>query len=128
MSQQYLGPYINFQGRAREAMEFYQKVLGGKLDLQTMNERGVPKPAGSGIASHMLSSRPMARALSPRTDTPTSLPKSATTWESRWAALTETGSPKSSTTWPKAANPRCHRRSSPEALAGSRTSSASTGW
>jgi PhnB protein len=48
MSQQYLGPYINFQGRAREAMEFYQKVLGGKLDLQTMNERGVPKPAGSG--------------------------------------------------------------------------------
>ena len=35
MSQQYLCPYINFQGRAREAMEFYQKVLGGNLDLQT---------------------------------------------------------------------------------------------
>ena len=33
MSRQYLGPYINFQGRAREAMEFYHKVLGGKLDL-----------------------------------------------------------------------------------------------
>jgi len=33
MSQQ-VGPYINFQGRAREAMEFYQKVLGGKLDVQ----------------------------------------------------------------------------------------------
>jgi len=43
-----LGPYINFQGRAREAMEFYQKVLGGDLDLQTMNEQGVPKPAASG--------------------------------------------------------------------------------
>ncbi len=48
MSQQYLSPYINFQGRAREAMEFYHKVLGGKLDLQTLNEQGVPKPAGPG--------------------------------------------------------------------------------
>ena len=34
MSRIQLSPYINFQGRAREAMEFYQKVLGGKLDLQ----------------------------------------------------------------------------------------------
>ncbi len=48
MSKQYLSPYINFQGRAREAMEFYHQVLGGKLDLQTMNERGAPKPAGPG--------------------------------------------------------------------------------
>jgi PhnB protein len=48
MSQQYLGPYINFQGRAREAMEFYHKVLGGNLDLQTLNEHGVSKPAGPG--------------------------------------------------------------------------------
>lgn len=48
MSKQYVGPYVNFQGRAREAMEFYQKVLGGKLDLQTMNEKGAPKPAGAG--------------------------------------------------------------------------------
>ena len=48
MSHQYLGPYINFQGRAREAMEFYHKVLGGKLDLQTANEQGVFKPADPG--------------------------------------------------------------------------------
>ncbi len=48
MSHQYLSPYINFQGRAREAMEFYHKVLGGDLDLQTLNEQGVPKPAGPG--------------------------------------------------------------------------------
>jgi len=39
MSQQRLGPYINVQGRAREAMEFYQDVLGGKLDVQTANDR-----------------------------------------------------------------------------------------
>ncbi len=30
-----VSPYINFQGQAREAMEFYQRVLGGNLDLQT---------------------------------------------------------------------------------------------
>src|SRR5256712_14195297 len=35
MSRQYLGPYINFQGRAREAMELYHTALGGNLDLQT---------------------------------------------------------------------------------------------
>jgi PhnB protein len=46
MSRQYLCPYINFQGRAREAMEFYQKALGGKLDLQTSDGRSAPRPAG----------------------------------------------------------------------------------
>jgi PhnB protein len=48
MSRQFLSPYINFQGRAREAMEFYRKVLGGSLDLQTLNEQGVRRPAGPG--------------------------------------------------------------------------------
>ncbi len=48
MSRFYVGPYINFQGKAREAMEFYQKVLGGKLELQSATEQGAPKPAGPG--------------------------------------------------------------------------------
>ena len=48
MTQQYLGPYVNFQGRAREGMELYHKLLGGRLDLQTINEQGVSKPAGPG--------------------------------------------------------------------------------
>ncbi len=48
MSRQSLGPYINFGGRAREAMEFYHKLLGGTLDLQTMTQQGVLKPAGPG--------------------------------------------------------------------------------
>ncbi|HEY8801864.1 MAG TPA: VOC family protein [Candidatus Dormibacteraeota bacterium] len=48
MSTQYLGPYINFQGRAREAMEFYHRVLGGNLDLQASNQQGQLKPAGPG--------------------------------------------------------------------------------
>ena len=35
MSKIQLSPYVNFQGRAREAMEFYEKALGGSADLQT---------------------------------------------------------------------------------------------
>jgi uncharacterized glyoxalase superfamily protein PhnB len=27
MSPRYVDPYVNFQGRAREAMEFYQKAI-----------------------------------------------------------------------------------------------------
>ena len=29
-------PYINFQGRAKEALEFYHRALGGSLDLQSL--------------------------------------------------------------------------------------------
>lgn len=35
MSEIQLAPYINFQGRAREAMEFYASALGGVPELQT---------------------------------------------------------------------------------------------
>jgi len=43
-----LVPYLNFQGQAREAMEHYRKVLGGKLELFASDEQGQPKPAGPG--------------------------------------------------------------------------------
>jgi PhnB protein len=36
MSKIQISPYVNFQGRAREAMGFYHKALGGKLDLQAL--------------------------------------------------------------------------------------------
>jgi PhnB protein len=39
-------PYINFQSKAREAMEFYQKVLGGKLDMLAIGDKGQMHPAG----------------------------------------------------------------------------------
>ena len=48
MSNMQLSPYINFQGRAREAMEFYQQVLGGTLDLQAADAQGGFGPAGPG--------------------------------------------------------------------------------
>lgn len=35
-----LNPYLNFDGNAREAMEFYQSVLGGQLDVMTFGQMG----------------------------------------------------------------------------------------
>jgi PhnB protein len=33
-----LNPYISFKGNAREAMEFYKSVFGGKLTMSTFKE------------------------------------------------------------------------------------------
>jgi len=33
-----LNPYLNFRDNAREAMEFYKAVFGGKLEMQTFKE------------------------------------------------------------------------------------------
>jgi PhnB protein len=41
-------PYINFQGHAREALELYQRALGGELILLTADPQGPPKPATQG--------------------------------------------------------------------------------
>ncbi|MBM7516733.1 VOC family protein [Nocardioides nitrophenolicus] len=35
-----LNPYINWRGQAREAMEFYQSVLGGELTVMTFADMG----------------------------------------------------------------------------------------
>ncbi len=37
-----LSPYLNFMGQTKEAMTFYQSVLGGELKLQTFAESGLP--------------------------------------------------------------------------------------
>jgi PhnB protein len=37
-----LNPYINFGGKAREAMTFYRDTLGGELSLMTIGESPVP--------------------------------------------------------------------------------------
>jgi PhnB protein len=44
-----LNPYITFDGSAREAMEFYQSALGGKLDVNTFGEYGDAGPDGDKI-------------------------------------------------------------------------------
>jgi len=48
MSKHRIAPYINFQGRAREAMEFYQKALGGTIRLQALDDKSIARPAGPG--------------------------------------------------------------------------------
>ncbi|PRZ41030.1 PhnB protein [Antricoccus suffuscus] len=35
-----LNPYLNFRGTARQAMEFYQSVFGGQLDISTFADLG----------------------------------------------------------------------------------------
>jgi PhnB protein len=42
-----LNPYLSFQGQARAALEFYQSVLGGELDISTFGGtplEGMPTP------------------------------------------------------------------------------------
>src|ERR1043165_8460595 len=40
-------PYLNFDGNTRDAMTFYQKSLGGDLQIQTFADAHVPGPPGS---------------------------------------------------------------------------------
>ncbi len=37
-----LTPYLTFDGKTREAMTFYQSILGGTLTMQTFGESGMP--------------------------------------------------------------------------------------
>jgi PhnB protein len=45
MTNPYTAPYVNFQGRAREAMEFYHGILGGTLTLFAFDAQGKLKSA-----------------------------------------------------------------------------------
>lgn len=40
-----LNPYINYKGNARKAIEFYHSIFGGKLDITTFKEGGMPTDA-----------------------------------------------------------------------------------
>jgi PhnB protein len=45
-----LNPYITFGGNAREAMEFYQSVLGGELEVSTWGD--MPDMPGNDPSMH----------------------------------------------------------------------------
>lgn len=48
-----LSPYLSFRGKAREAMEFYQTVFGGKLDIMTFADmNAVEDPAEADLVMH----------------------------------------------------------------------------
>ena len=43
-----LNPYLNFRGTARDAMTFYQTVLGGELTVSSFDDFGMPVGEGEG--------------------------------------------------------------------------------
>jgi PhnB protein len=45
MATAYLSPYLAFDGNCREAVEFYQSVLGGNLEVSTFGELYPDEPA-----------------------------------------------------------------------------------
>ncbi len=60
-----LNPYINFRGQARAAMEFYQSVFGGELDVSTFADfqmPGIPE-ADKDLLMHSQLSTPSGMAL-----------------------------------------------------------------
>jgi PhnB protein len=49
-----LNPYISFTGNARQAMEFYQRVFGGALTLNTFGEFGAKDSPDADKIMHSL--------------------------------------------------------------------------
>lgn len=70
-----LDPYINFRGSAREAMTFYQSVLGGELVIDTFGtfEGMVSDPAESDLVMHAQLTTPDGLVLM-ASDVPSEMP------------------------------------------------------
>jgi PhnB protein len=47
-----LNPYISFRDNARQALEFYQDVFGGKLNVNTFGQYGDPNAPGADNVMH----------------------------------------------------------------------------
>jgi PhnB protein len=47
-----LNPYINFTDNARQALEFYQGVFGGELNLNTFGQFGDASAPGADLIMH----------------------------------------------------------------------------
>lgn len=74
-----LNPYLSFRDNAREAMEFYQSVFGGELDLQTFGElQGSADESEKDKIMHAMLSTPSGFVLM-GADTPASMDYTAGT-------------------------------------------------
>ena len=47
-----LNPYLNFNGNARQALEFYRDVFGGELTLSTFADLGAADGADADLIMH----------------------------------------------------------------------------
>ncbi|TXS53265.1 VOC family protein [Streptomyces sp. uw30] len=53
-----LNPYLAFNGNARQAMEFYRDILGGKLELGTYADFGSPDAPNADQVMHAVLDTP----------------------------------------------------------------------
>lgn len=68
-----LNPYLSFRDNAREAMEFYQSVFGGSLDMTTFKEYEVSQdPSDADKIMHAMLQAPNGMVLM-GADTPSGL-------------------------------------------------------
>ena len=68
-----LNPYLNFKDTARQAMEFYQSVFGGKLTMSTFGEGGMSQdPAEKDLVMHAQLEAPGGKVLM-ASDTPAAM-------------------------------------------------------
>ena len=58
-----LNPYITFANNAREAMSFYQSVLGGELHVSTFGEYGAADQPGADKVMHAMLETPAGFTL-----------------------------------------------------------------
>lgn len=61
-----LNPYLSFRGQAREAMTFYQSVLGGELTVMTfgdMGGMGVPESEAGQVMHSSLNVSPAVQLM-----------------------------------------------------------------
>jgi PhnB protein len=73
-----LNPYISFRDNAREAMEFYHSVFGGKLDVNTFKQFGASHgPEDDDKIMHSMLEAPNGMVLM-GADTPKDMELSAT--------------------------------------------------
>lgn len=49
-----LNPYISYDGNAREAIEFYAEVFGGKLEISTFGEAGAAQGPMEGMGDKVM--------------------------------------------------------------------------
>lgn len=68
-----LNPYLNFNGDARQAMEFYKSVFGGELRMNTFGEFGATDAANANNIMHAQLETPNGFTLM-ASDTPPEMP------------------------------------------------------
>ncbi|MDX2090725.1 MAG: VOC family protein [Kofleriaceae bacterium] len=54
-----LNPYLHFKDNARQAMEFYKSIFGGKLEMSTFKDFGMPhEPSEANLVMHSMLEAP----------------------------------------------------------------------